>query len=203
MMILHEALMRCGYCGARVSHRLRSDEVMALRENRLIKRNCDYCVGWTEWALVEWKGNPPQFEAESEVGVTQGAAQRPHNRILVIDDDDLTAALLCKVLEAEDCTLEIANDGKEGLQKLVEQQYSLVICDMHMPGLDGKKVFRFIDEQALGSKGQIIFITGDTGPETRKFLQSTGCPYLYKPIQVLQLASMVREVLDANRVPQD
>ena len=48
-----------------------------------------------------------------------------------------------------------------------------------------------------------VFFTGDTGPETRKFLQSTGCPYLYKPIQVLQLASMVREVLDANRAPLD
>ena len=78
-----------------------------------------------------------------------------------------------------------------------------MICDIHMPGLDGKQVFRFIDEQALGSKRQIIFITGDTGAETRKFLESTGCPYLYKPIQVLQFASMVQEILDANRAPLD
>ena len=203
MMILYEALMLCRYCGSRVTHKLLPDEVLALRQNRLPKRNCNHCVGLTEWELLDWKGTPPPSEAEPEVGVTQPAAPRPHDRILIIDDDDLTPILLRKVLEAEDCTLEVASDGKEGLQKLVEQQYSLVICDIHMPGLDGKQVFRFIDEQALGSKRQIIFITGDTGAETRKFLESTGCPYLYKPIQVLQFASMVQEILDANRAPLD
>ena len=203
MMILYEASMRCRYCGSRVVHKLLSDEVLALRQNQLPKRNCNYCVGLTEWELLDWKGTPPPSEAEPEVGVTQPAAPRPHDRILIIDDDDLTHILLRKVLEAEDCTLEVASDGKEGLQKLVEEHYSLVICDIHMPGLDGKQVFRFIDEQALGSKRQIIFITGDTGAETREFLKSTGCPYLYKPIQVLQFSSMVQEILDANRAPLD
>ena len=75
-----------------------------------------------------------------------------------------------------------------------------MICDIHM---DGKQVFHFIDEQALDSKRQSLFITGDTGPETRKFLRSTGCPYLHKPIQVLQFTSLVREMLDANRTPLD
>ena len=203
MMILYEAFMRCSYCGSRVGHKLSPDEAIALRQNKLPKRNCNYCVGLTEWELLRWKGSPPPSEAGSGVGATQAAAQRPHDRILVIDDDDLTTILLRKVLETDDCTLEIASDGKDGLQKLVEQEYSLVICDMHMPGLDGKQVFRFVDEQALSSKHQIIFITGDTGPETREFLKSTGCPYLYKPIQVLQFASMVREILDANRAPLD
>ena len=201
-MILYEAFMRCRYCGSRVMHKLSPDEAIALRQNRPPKRNCNYCVGLTEWELLQWKGSPPPTEAESEAGATK-AAQRPHDRILVIDDDDLTAILLRKVLEADDCTLEIASDGKDGRQKLVEQEYSLVICDMHMPGLDGKQVFRFVDEQALGSKRQIIFITGDTGPETREFLRSTGCPYLYKPIQILQFASIVREILEANRAPLD
>ena len=146
-MILYEAFMRCRYCGSRVGHKLSPDEAIALGQNRLPKRNCNYCVGLTEWELLQWKGSPPQTEAESELEATQ-AAQRPHDRILVIDDDDLTAILLRKVLEADDCTLEIASDGKDGLQKLVEQEYSLVICDMHMPGLDGKQVFRFVDEQA-------------------------------------------------------
>ena len=201
-MDLYEAFMRCRYCGSRVTQKLTPGEGLALRQNKLPKRNCRHCVGLTAWELLEWKGTPPQTEAEAELKAAQ-AAQRLHDRILVVDDDGLTAALLRKVLEADDCTLEIASDGKDGLQKLVEQEYSLVICDMHMPGLDGKQVFRFVDEQALGSKRQIIFITGDTGPETREFLKSTGCPYLYKPIQILQFSSIVREILDANRAPLD
>ena len=117
MIILYEAFMRCRYCGSRLKHKLSPDEAIALRQNRPPKRNCNYCVGLTEWELLEWRGTPPPTEAEAKAGATQAAAQRPHDRILVIDDDDLTAMLLRKVLEADDCTLEIASDGKDGLQK--------------------------------------------------------------------------------------
>ena len=103
------------------------------------------------------------------------------------------------MLETENCVLEVANDGKEALQKLMDRRYALVICDIHMPNMDGKKLFRFIDEHALESKSMILFMTGDTSAETRKFLESTGCHYMHKPIQVLQFASRVREILDDNR----
>ncbi len=201
-MILYEASMRCTYCGTRMFHKLRADEVVALQQKKPLKRPCEYCAGLTEWELLDWKGNPPsvaQAGVKSDTSGTSTAEGHPPDRILVIDDDDLTTILLGKVLEDENCILGIGNDGKEGLQKLVEQQYSLVISDIHMPGLDGKQLFRFFDAQALGSKRQIMFITGDTGSETRKFLESTGCPYVHKPIKVLQFAALVREILDANR----
>lgn len=199
MMILHEAFMQCTYCGARLAHKLRSDEVAGLGQNRLPKRSCDFCVGMTEWRFLDWKGKPPVIGPGGVESGAPEAEERPPDRVLVVDDDDLTAILLRKVLETENCVLEVANDGKEALQKLMEQRYALVICDVHMPNLDGKKLFRFIDEHALESKNMILFMTGDTSTETRKFLESTGCHYIHKPIQVLQFASKVREILDANR----
>ena len=203
MILLYEAFMRCSYCGSRVVHKLRPDEAAALARNRLPRRHCDFCVGATEWHFLEWKGNPPsgaQTGEEAEVTLHSPAQKaRTPDRILVIDDDDLTAILLRKVLETENCVLEIANDGKEALQKLIEQHYALVICDIHMPNMDGKKLFRFIDDHALECRSTILFITGDTSVETRKFLEATGCHYMHKPIQIMQFASRVREILDANR----
>lgn len=201
MIILYEAFMRCTYCGSRMLKKLRADEAVALRQGTQPKRHCDFCAGLTEWQLLDWKGAPPMIIPEGEESATgEGAAgeERPPDRILVIDDDDLTAILLRKVLEAENCILEIANDGKEALQKLMDQRYSLVICDIHMPNMDGKKLFEFVDKHALESKNRIIFLTGDTSTATRQFLESTGCPYMHKPIQILQFASLVREILDAS-----
>lgn len=201
MIILHEAFMRCTYCGSRMLQKLRADEATALKQSKLLKRHCDFCVGVTEWQFLDWKGAPPTITPEGEEsGTGEGAAgeERPPDRILVIDDDDLTAILLRKVLEAENCVLEIANDGKEALQKMMEQRYSLVVCDIHMPNMDGKKLFQFVDQHALESKNRIIFLTGDTSTATRQFLESTGCPYMHKPIQILQFASLVREILDAS-----
>ncbi len=202
MMILYEAFMKCAYCGSRLVQKLRQDEAAALlAQNRPLRRQCDFCVGATEWHLLEWKGNPPSLgELGAQSTAEGGEAQpRPPDRILVIDDDDLTAILLRKVLETENCVMEVANDGKEALQKLMEQRYALIVCDIHMPHMDGKKLFKFVDEHALESRNMILFITGDTSLETRKFLESTGCHYLHKPIQILQFAARVREILEANR----
>lgn len=200
MIVLYEAFMKCTYCGSRMLQKLRPDEAAGLAQKRYPKRHCEFCVGMTEWHLLDWKGVPP---SASPVGTesedAEGVQTRPPDRILVIDDDDLTAILLRKVLESENCLLDVANDGKEALQKLMEQRYALVICDIHMPNMDGKRLFKFVDEHAMESKNMILFITGDTSSETRKFLEGTGCHYMHKPIQILQFAARVREILDANR----
>ncbi len=188
MIPLYEAFMRCRYCGTRMLQRLRPDEATALANGKLARRHCESCVGSTEWEVLEWKSAPPH-EASSSAAP---------DRILVIDDDDLTVSLLRKVLEAEECVLEVASDGREALEKIMGQRYSLVLCDIHMPNLDGKKLFRVIEDQEETRKA-ILFVTGDTSEETREFLEETGCPYMYKPIQVMKLASMTREILDANR----
>ena len=183
--------MRCWYCGAHLVHRFRADEIAELEKGTRPRRYCDTCVGLTEWEFLGWKGTPPGASPDSV------EEQSPH-RVLMIDDDDLTVSLLRKVLEEDECLLEIAHDGREALGKLKEQRYSLVICDIHMPNLDGKELFRILEDQGLEAKKAILFLTADTSDATHEFLEETGCPYMYKPIQVLQFASAVREILESN-----
>lgn len=190
-MIVYEAFMRCGYCGTRMVQKLGPDEVARLSQRQVPTRHCEFCGGPTEWHLLEWRGNrPPALQAENAE-----PAERLPERILVIDDDDLTTVLLRKVLDNDNCVMEVASDGREALQKIMENRYSLIICDLHMPNMDGKKLYQFVDEQALESKNTILFITGDTSGETRKFLEGTGCSYVHKPIQILEFAARVREIL--------
>lgn len=203
MFLLYEAFMTCAYCGSRVVQKLRPDEVAGIARGRNPRRDCDFCSGPSEWKLVDWKGTPPSasmLEGTSSFDEhgSEVTGDAP-DRILVIDDDDLTVILLRKVLESENCVMDVATDGKLALQHLMDNRYSLVICDIHMPNMDGKRLFRFMDEQALGDRSMILFITGDTSAETRRFLESSGCHYMHKPIQVLQLAARVKDILDARR----
>ena len=102
-MILYEASMRCTYCGTRMFHKLRADEVVALQQKKPLKRPCEFCAGLTEWELLNWKGNPPSVAlngVESDTSGTSTGEGHPPDRILVIDDDDLTTILLGKVLAA-------------------------------------------------------------------------------------------------------
>ena len=187
----HDAFMRCCYCGTRMIQRLRADEIATVGQGARPRRYCETCVGLTEWEFLGWKGLPPGALPET-------AEEHSTHRILMIDDDDLTIAVLRKVLEEDECIFEFVHDGREALEKLKEQHYSLVICDIHMPNLDGKELFRILENQGVEARKAILFLTGDTGDATREFLEETGCPYMYKPIQVLQFASAVREILESN-----
>ena len=58
------------------------------------------------------------------------------NRILIIDDDRELCALIKRSVQTENIAADFCNTGKEGLQKLKEQEYQLVILDVMMPGMD-------------------------------------------------------------------
>ena len=58
------------------------------------------------------------------------------NKILIIDDDKELCALIKRSVQAENIEADFCNTGKEGLQKLREQEYQLVVLDVMMPGMD-------------------------------------------------------------------
>ena len=59
------------------------------------------------------------------------------NKILIIDDDRELCALIKRSVQSEHIEADFCNTGKEGLQKLKEQEYHLVVLDVMMPGMDG------------------------------------------------------------------
>ena len=59
------------------------------------------------------------------------------DKILIIDDDRELCALIKRSVQSEHIEADFCNTGKEGLQKLKEQEYQLVVLDVMMPGMDG------------------------------------------------------------------
>ena len=57
------------------------------------------------------------------------------NKILIIDDDRELCALIKRSVQSEHIEADFCNTGKEGLQKLKDQEYQLVVLDVMMPGM--------------------------------------------------------------------
>lgn len=59
------------------------------------------------------------------------------NSVLIIDDDRELCLLIKQSVLSENIEADFCNTGKEGLAKLKEKDYQLVILDVMMPGMDG------------------------------------------------------------------
>ena len=82
------------------------------------------------------------------------------NRVLVVDDDLYIRELYEEILRTEGFTVESATDGEEGLAKLQEGGYDVVLLDVMMPKMDGLGVLSQLhDHQAKMPNGPIILLT--------------------------------------------
>lgn len=79
-------------------------------------------------------------------------------QILYIEDDIVTAAYVKTQLEQRGYVVELAINGKKGLNKLEEKKYDIVIVDYHLPDINGLQVLRKLAKQELTVP--TIMITG-------------------------------------------
>ena len=77
--------------------------------------------------------------------------------------------------------MDSATTGELALQKMKEQSYDLIVCDIRMPGMDGREVYSRIERSEPQLAEKFLFVTGDISEQTRAFLKKTHRPYLMKP----------------------
>jgi DNA-binding response OmpR family regulator len=119
-------------------------------------------------------------------------------KTLVIDDE-APIRLLCRVnLEAEGIEVLEAPDGASGLQIASREKPDAILLDVMMPGLDGWSVAErlLIDEETKSIP--IIFLTARADLRDRaRGMDAGGIDYVTKPFNPVELASLVREVVQA------
>ena len=117
--------------------------------------------------------------------------------VLVIDDE-APIRLLCRVnLEAEGMEVLEAENGPSGLEQARERQPDVVLLDVMMPGLDGWRVAEQLLEDDRTSRIPIIFLTARAEFRDRaKGLDIGGVDYVTKPFNPLELAPLVRALLE-------
>lgn len=125
-------------------------------------------------------------------------AEKVPGRILVIDDDRSARLLLERVLVRAGHDVTLVDTAEQGLEKLNQQSYDLLITDKNLPGVDGLEVLRAA--RLKNPQAQAILITGFPTEATRKAASELGVfTYLTKPFGVHDIVSFVDAAIRAAK----
>jgi two-component system copper resistance phosphate regulon response regulator CusR len=112
-------------------------------------------------------------------------------RILIVEDEEGIAAFLKQGLEEEAFVVDVANEGKKGLELALTGEYELLLLDWMLPGLSGIEICRLFRKQFTTTP--IIFLTAkDTLDETIFGLQSGANDYVKKPFHFEELLERIK-----------
>ncbi|HTJ11082.1 MAG TPA: response regulator [Dinghuibacter sp.] len=121
-------------------------------------------------------------------------------RILIIDDNDIVQMVLQKILVREGYAVDIATNGKEGLELIDRENYDLIITDLMMPYANGFEIISKIRQHPKGERAKIIIISAVTQEHSiTEGFQLGADDYLKKPITGKELVIRVKRLLDAKR----
>ncbi len=114
-------------------------------------------------------------------------------RILVADDEDILRILITDTLE-DDFEIEEAEDGKEALQKIRENEYDLIILDYMMPYLTGLEVLEEVRKDQNNTL--VLMLTAKAQDADREQAISKGANYfMSKPFSPMELLELVEKIV--------
>ena len=118
-------------------------------------------------------------------------------KILVIDDSQVIRNLLTDYLNDLGYVVELAVDGQQGIEMAINDDYNIVICDIHMPKRNGYQVYNAI----IAKKPDINFIMTDSLPgDLAKKSEDAGVKYLLtKPFDLDQLKETLDNIIQTSK----
>ncbi len=113
-------------------------------------------------------------------------------RILLIEDNPDHIYVTKKILNQakEDFQIDLANDAKEGLEKILEQDYGLILCDYRLPGSSALEILRIIKEK--GKDTPFVVVTASGNEKAAVDLMKEGAyDYILKDFSYEEMLPMV------------
>ena len=123
-----------------------------------------------------------------------GAARSPSRRVLIIEDNVDSAQSLREVLKLQKHEVELADNGRDALDKARHFRPDVVFCDIGLPGMDGYQVAKaFRADQRLRS-AYLVALTGYALPDDRTKARAAGFDeHLAKPPTLAKLREVLAE----------
>ncbi|MHA7943305.1 sigma-54-dependent transcriptional regulator [Formosa sp. 3Alg 14/1] len=122
-------------------------------------------------------------------------------KILIIEDEAAIRRVLIKILSEENETyhLEEAEDGLVGIEKIKNEDYDLVLCDIKMPKMDGVEVLEAT--KLIKPEIPMVMISGHGDLDTAVHTMRLGAfDYISKPPDLNRLLNTVRNALDRKEL---
>jgi two-component system response regulator MprA len=115
-------------------------------------------------------------------------------RVLVVDDEMAVRTSLHRALNLERYDVDLAEDGREALERIASARYDAVVLDVSMPTLDGLEACRRL--RAAGDRTPVLMLTAPG-------LDAGADDYLVKPFALRELKARLRALLRRVDGPTD
>src|SRR5215468_6292779 len=138
-------------------------------------------------------------EASEDGGPLDASKEVPAGRILLVDDEPVTARGYARALTAAGYQVTVAHDGREAAALTKSQTFDVVVSDIAMPDMDGLALLRTIRQADLDVP--MIFMTGSPAIESAVAAIEYGAfRYLLKPVAPAALLDVVERGVRVHRL---
>jgi len=154
---------------------------------------------------VHRKENPMASTSNSPAK-SQPQLEAPHHtpRILIIDDDEDTLAVIKMVMIKDGYQVDLAGDGVQGLRLLKQFHHSLVISDVMMPKMDGYVFCKTVRHDHDISMTPIILVTAKKELDDKLLGLTQGADdYITKPYNLAELRARIISMLHLSKLRSD
>jgi two-component system copper resistance phosphate regulon response regulator CusR len=115
-------------------------------------------------------------------------------KILIIEDDEKTAAYLRKGLMEAAFTVDMVHSGLDGRHQALTEGYDLIVMDIMLPDLDGWRILASLRQ--AGNATPVLLLTARDSVEDRVHgLEMGADDYLVKPFAFAELLARIRNIL--------
>ncbi len=119
------------------------------------------------------------------------------SKLLFIDDEDIVLKSCRRIFSNEEYSIDVASSGEEGLQKVAEKDYDIVVTDLKMPGIGGLDVLKKLREEK--PEITVIIFTGYANVETaREALKNGAFDYIPKPFTPEELRDVIKNAVNSR-----
>lgn len=118
-------------------------------------------------------------------------------RILVVEDEKKVASFIKKGLEEEYFTVDVAYNGKEGLEFATREEYDLLLLDVMIPFIDGITLTREVRKRKISTPILLLTVKDSTHDKVEG-LDAGADDYLTKPFAFEELTARIRALLRRN-----
>ena len=124
-------------------------------------------------------------------------------KILLVEDNEMNRDMLSRRLIRRGYEVELAVDGREGVDKARAGNYDLVLMDMSLPEIDGWEATRQLRAAPETKDLPIIALTAHAMAGDRDNALEAGCnDYDTKPIEIDRLLGKITALLDRPHIIQ-
>jgi two-component system cell cycle response regulator len=126
-----------------------------------------------------------------------------NRRVLVVDDSEVTRAILARTLRASGFEVLEAGDGAEGALAALREQPAVVITDLEMPTMDGFPLLRLLKADPASSHIPVLILTSHNEAASRYWSLRTGADaYLTKDHDPQELVAIVARLVEKSAAVQ-